>query len=71
MKSFGLIPLAEKISKQSNMDSVVWLLDITRMKIYNELEQAEQDKLKIENLRRKDAPGSGMELSSVTLEKPD
>ena len=45
MKSFGLIPLAEEISKQPSIDSVVWLLVVTLMKIYNEKEQAEQGKL--------------------------
>lgn len=40
VKSFGLIPLAKEISKHS----VVWLLVLTLMKIYNEKEQAEQEK---------------------------
>lgn len=45
MKSFGLIPLAEEISKQPSIDSAVWLLVLTLMKIYNEKEQAEQGKI--------------------------
>ena len=34
MKSFGLISLAEEISTQTSIDSVVWLLVVTLMKIY-------------------------------------
>ena len=45
MKNFGLIPFAEEISKQSNIISVMWILVVTLMKIYNEKEQAEQGKL--------------------------
>ena len=45
MKSFGLIPLAEEISKQPSVDSVVGLLVVTLMKISNEKEQAEQIKI--------------------------
>ena len=46
VKRFGLIPLAEKIiSKQSSINSVLWLLVITLLKIYNGKEQAEQGKL--------------------------
>jgi hypothetical protein len=41
MKSFRLNPLAELISKQPSIDSVLWLLVFTLMKIYNENEQAE------------------------------
>lgn len=37
LMSFGLIPLAEEISKPS-IDSVLWLLMFTLMKIYNEKE---------------------------------
>ena len=33
MKSFGLIPLAEEISKQPSLDSAVWLQVLTLMKI--------------------------------------
>ena len=45
MKSFGLNPLAKEISKQPSIDSVVWLLVLTLMKMYNEKEQAEQGKI--------------------------
>lgn len=45
VKSFELIPLAEEISKQPSIDSAVWLLVLTLMKIYNEKEQAEQGKI--------------------------
>ena len=40
VKSFGLIPLAEKISKQPRIVFVMWLLVVTLVKIYNEKEQA-------------------------------
>ena len=39
VKSFRLIPLTEEISKQPSTDSVLWLLVVTLMKIYNEKEQ--------------------------------
>ena len=39
--------MAEEISKQPSIDSVVWLLVLTLMKIYNEKEQAE--KIKVQN----------------------
>lgn len=45
VKSFKFIPWAEEISKQPSIDSVVWLLVLTLMKIYNEKNQAEQGKL--------------------------
>ena len=44
-KEFGLIPLAEEISKPPFIGSVLWLLVLTLMKIYNEKEQAEKEKL--------------------------
>ena len=37
--------LTEEISKQPSIDSVMWILVIIVMKIYNEKEQAEQGKL--------------------------
>ena len=36
MKSFGLIPLAEEISKQPSIDSGVCLPVLTLVKIHNE-----------------------------------
>ena len=41
VKGFGSVLLAEEISKQSSIDSVMWLLVLTMMKIYNEKEQVE------------------------------
>lgn len=41
VKSSGLVPLAEEISQQSSVDSVIWILMLTLMKIYNEKEKAE------------------------------
>ena len=43
-KSFRLILLAEEILKQPSIDSVVWLLVITLVKIHGGKEQAEQSK---------------------------
>ena len=53
MKFFGLIPLTEEISKQSRIDSVNWILVLTPMNIYSEMEQAEQDKLQKINIEGK------------------
>ena len=61
LKSSGLIKLAEKISKQSSIVCIVWLLVATLTQIYNEKEQADQVKIK-------EAPGSGMELNAVFQE---
>ena len=44
MKRFGLIPLAEEISKQPSIDSVMWLLVITIVQFYYEKKQAKQGK---------------------------
>ena len=56
VKRFGLIPLAEEISKQPSLDSALWSLELMIIMIYNEKEQLEQ---------RKGTPGSGKELSPV------
>ena len=40
MKSFELIPLVEETAKQSSIDSVLWLLVVTLMKVCNEKEKA-------------------------------
>lgn len=55
--------LAEEISKQSGIDSVMWLLVVSLMKIYNEREQAEQGKIQKVQFKEKRAPGCGMELN--------
>ena len=44
VKSFGLISLAEEISKQPSIDFVMGLLVLTLMKIHNKKEQTEQEK---------------------------
>ena len=67
MKSFGLIPLAEEISKQPTIDSIVCLLMVTLMKIYNENEQTKQSKLQNVNFEEK-LNGSEMELNTVLKE---
>ena len=68
VKRFRLILLAKEISRQPSLDSVVWLLLVTLTQIYNKKEQGELEKYKMYNLRRKGAPGSGMELSPVFKE---
>lgn len=50
VKSFGLIPSAEEISKQPSRDSVVWFLELTLLNIYNEKEQAEEIKVQMYRL---------------------
>ena len=44
LKSFELIALGEDISIQPSIDSVVWLLKFTLVKIDNEKRKAEQAK---------------------------
>ena len=57
VKRFGLISLAEEISTQPSIDSAVWLsvVILTHRFIMKKSR-------KMYNLRRKRAPGSGMEL---------
>lgn len=45
LRSFGLIPLAEEISKQASVNCLMWLLVGKIMQIYNEKEKAEQGKI--------------------------
>ena len=53
--------MAVEISRQHSIECVVWLLVFTLMKIYNEKEQAEQEK--IQNVQfeevENNSPGSG------------
>ena len=65
MKSFVLILLAEEISKQPSIDSVVCFLVFTLMNICNEKEHAEQRK--IQN-REKRHHRSRMKLNPVFKE---
>ena len=51
VKNFGLIPLPEEISKQPGIDSVMCLLVVALIKIYNEKGKAEQGKL--QNIKSK------------------
>ena len=52
VKSFGIILLAEEISKQPSRDSEVWLLVVILLKICNKKEQAEQGKLQKVNFEK-------------------
>jgi hypothetical protein len=45
LKSFGLSKLAEEISKQLHMDSVIWMLVLASVQVYDEKEQVEQIKI--------------------------
>lgn len=45
IESFGLILLAEKISRQPIIDFVMWLLVITLTQLYKVKEQAEQKEI--------------------------
>lgn len=53
LKSFGLISLAEEISRHPNNDSVTWLLVITLRKICNKKEQGRQKETQMSSLRGK------------------
>ena len=53
VKSFGLILLAEEISKQPSIDSFAWLLFLTLMNIYNEREQAKQTKIQDVQIKKR------------------
>ena len=50
MKSFELILLSDKISKQPSIEFVLWLLVETLMKTYNEKEKGEQGKISQEKM---------------------
>ena len=47
VKSFGLIMLAEEISKHPSIDSGVWLLVFMLTKIYNDKKQADHGILQL------------------------
>ena len=68
MKSFRLIPLGEEISKQPNIDSVMWLLVVTVTKVYNEKKQAQQGQLHNVKFKEKGVPRCRMILSPVFKE---
>ena len=57
MKRFGLIPLAEEISKQPSIDSVMWLLELILIKIYNDKDQAEQGNIQNTQIEEERTPG--------------
>lgn len=59
--------LAEEISRQSNIDSVLWLLVITFMQIYNEKEQAEQRKTQNLQFEEKRSTKKCNKLSVIKL----
>ena len=65
MKRHGCIPFAEEISKQSSIDSTVWLLVFMFIKIYKERERAVQEKIQNVRFEEKREPRSGMELSPI------
>lgn len=60
LKSTGLISLAEEISREPNIDSVMGVLVITLMKIYNGEEQVGQTEIEHVKSEEKIAPGNLM-----------
>ena len=54
LKSNGFISLVEEISRQTNIDSVTWLLLIALMQVYNKKKSKQgKKKYKMYNLERK------------------
>ena len=68
LKSFGLMALEKEISQQHSIYSVMQLLVVSLMQIYNEKEQTRQGKHKVCSLRENGAPGSVVELIPVHRE---
>jgi hypothetical protein len=68
LKSFGLVALAGEISKQTNIDYIMWLIMFTLTKIYNEKKQVEQGKIQNFQFKEKCPPGSVIELNTVFKE---
>lgn len=67
MESLGLISLAEEISRQINIDCIVWLLVITLRQICNEKEQVGQQNIYC--VRRKGILGNLMLEARFILKK--
>ena len=57
VKSFELIALAEEISKQPSIDTVVWSLVSILIKIYNDKDQAEQGNIQNTQIEEERTPG--------------
>jgi len=68
LKNFELIALAEEISKQASIDSVLWLVVFTPLQIYNEKNKLSKEKQKMYSSRREGVPGSGMKLNPMFKE---
>ena len=64
-KRLGLIPLSEEISKQPRIDSIVWLLVVTVMNIYNE---EKQENIKFEE-KKNGVKGNGVKSSFKEIKK--
>ena len=68
LKSFEIMELAEEISRQPSIDSVMWLLVVTLMQIYNDKEQAEQGKIQNVQIEKKRSNRCIKKLSPVLKE---
>ena len=68
LKSFEIMELAEEISRQPSIDSVMWLLVVTLMQIYNDKEQAEQGKIQNVPIEKKRSNRCIKKLSPVLKE---
>ena len=67
LKSFGLIQLAEEISKQYNIDFVMWLLVLTLTQIHKEKEQAELGEIQKAQFKEKEGTGKWNGAKSCVL----
>lgn len=65
VKSFGLTPLAEEITRQPSIESVMWLLVFMLKRFMMKRGKLSRVNYKMKILRRKRAPGSRMELSPI------
>ena len=66
-KSFGLIQFAEEISKQYNIDFVIWLLVLTLIQIYKEKEQVELGEIRKAQFKEKEGSGKQNGAKSCVL----
>lgn len=68
LERFGLLALAEEISRWPRSDCVAWLLVAMLIRSILERNKLSKEKYKLYNLRRKRTPGSVVDLSPVLKE---
>lgn len=66
MNCFVSVSLAEEISRNPDVDSIMWLLLIFLMQVYNEKEQAEQEKIQNVQLKEKRSTSKHNETETRT-----